>query len=218
MANLFIVCGHGGSDPGSVGGGQTEAERVRALAARVKALGGSSVTVGDTSFDWYTKGSFNTYAFPKDAQVLELHMDAFNGSARGGHVIINAQYNADKYDNALASFISVYFPGRSTTISKRSDLANCNICAKRGVSYRLLECCFIDNTNDRNKFNANLDTIATGILAAFDIKASASTPAPIPSPGTLYRVQVGAYASKSNANAMADKLKAAGFDAYITTK
>lgn len=35
---------------------------------------------------------------------------------------------------------------------------------------------------------------------------------------TLYRVQVGAYSKKSNAEAMLNKLKALGFDAYITTK
>lgn len=34
----------------------------------------------------------------------------------------------------------------------------------------------------------------------------------------LYCVQVGAYSVKSNAEAMAKKLAAAGFDAYITTK
>lgn len=42
-------------------------------------------------------------------------------------------------------------------------------------------------------------------------------------PGTaggnvLYRVQTGAYSNKANADAMAAKLKAAGFDTYITTK
>lgn len=36
--------------------------------------------------------------------------------------------------------------------------------------------------------------------------------------GTLYRVQVGAYKKKANAEAMLAKLKAAGFDGYITTK
>jgi len=34
----------------------------------------------------------------------------------------------------------------------------------------------------------------------------------------LYRVQIGAFSKKENAEAMAAKLKAAGFDAYITTK
>lgn len=34
----------------------------------------------------------------------------------------------------------------------------------------------------------------------------------------LYRVQVGAYRNRNNAEALAQKLKAAGFDAYITTQ
>jgi N-acetylmuramoyl-L-alanine amidase len=35
--------------------------------------------------------------------------------------------------------------------------------------------------------------------------------------GKLYRVQVGAYSVKANADAMLNKLKAAGFDGYITS-
>lgn len=38
-----------------------------------------------------------------------------------------------------------------------------------------------------------------------------------PTTQTLYRVQVGAYSKKSNAEAMMKKLKALGFDAFITT-
>lgn len=37
------------------------------------------------------------------------------------------------------------------------------------------------------------------------------------SSGTIYRVQVGAYSNKANADAMLAKLKKAGFDGYITT-
>ena len=36
--------------------------------------------------------------------------------------------------------------------------------------------------------------------------------------GVLYRVQVGAYTVRANADAMLAKIKAAGFDAFITTK
>ena len=36
--------------------------------------------------------------------------------------------------------------------------------------------------------------------------------------GTLYRVQVGAFASKSNAEQLQKKLKSAGFDAIIKTE
>lgn len=38
-----------------------------------------------------------------------------------------------------------------------------------------------------------------------------------PSANTLYRVQVGAYKERANAEKLAEKLKVAGFDAYITT-
>jgi hypothetical protein len=36
--------------------------------------------------------------------------------------------------------------------------------------------------------------------------------------GGLYKIQVGAYSVKANADAMAAKLKAAGFETYITTE
>ena len=36
--------------------------------------------------------------------------------------------------------------------------------------------------------------------------------------GGLYKIQVGAYSKKENADNMAAKLKAAGFDTYITTE
>lgn len=46
--------------------------------------------------------------------------------------------------------------------------------------------------------------------------ASQETPAPVPKPKTLYRVQIGAYSVKANAEACLQKAKAAGFaDAFI---
>lgn len=50
-----------------------------------------------------------------------------------------------------------------------------------------------------------------------DVNAAMSTSSK-PASGKLYCVQVGAYSQKANADAMAAKLKAAGFDAYVTTK
>lgn len=42
------------------------------------------------------------------------------------------------------------------------------------------------------------------------------TPTPAPTSDTLYRVQVGAYYKKENANAQLAKVKAAGFSAFVT--
>ena len=95
-------------------------------------------------------------------------------SARGGHVIINSGYDPDKYDKALAEFISDILPGRSSTIVKRSDLANPKRAAAKGYPYRLLECGFITNAQDVKIFNGQMDDLAKGILSVFGIKATGS--------------------------------------------
>ena len=148
-------------------------KRVRALAGRLSALGGSNVTVGDTSRNWYADKGISTLSIPKSWQIIELHMDGASASARGGHVIIKSGYKPDAYDAALAHFIGGFTPGRANTIVGRSNLANVNRAAVRGYSYRLLECGFITNQTDLNKFNNNLDTLARGILGAFGIGTTA---------------------------------------------
>ena len=105
MAKLYIIAGHGAGDPGAVGGGYNEAERVRALASRIKALGGSSVEVLNTARNWYADNGISSLSLPSSACLLELHMDSASPSARGGHVIINQGFDPDAYDNALAKFI-----------------------------------------------------------------------------------------------------------------
>ena len=160
MAHLFIIAGHGAGDCGAVGYGYTEAERVRALASRLSALGGSNVTIADTNRNWYADNGIMSLNIPKDWQILELHMDSAGASAKGGHVIINSAYSADQYDTALASFIGSFFPGHAKSIIPRSDLANPNRAAARGYSYRLLENGFITNSGDLSKFNGQMDDLA----------------------------------------------------------
>lgn len=174
MAKLFVIAGHGAGDPGACSGGYTEADLVRKLASRMKALGGSNVEVGDTSVNWYASDYISKGKCPSGVPVIELHMDSASASARGGHVIIKSGYSADSYDNALAKFISSMFPGRPNTIVGRSDLANPNRAARMGVNYRLLECCFISNSSDRSKFISQMDNVALGILNAFGISGSNS--------------------------------------------
>lgn len=183
---LFIICGHGAGDPGAIGNGYQEAERVRALADRIKALGGDEVTVGDTSKNWYKDKLVNNTNIPKGAKVLELHMDSSSDtSSRGAHVIIDADFEADKWDIALAEFVSGILPGRSATIVKRNDLANPNRAQAAGINYRLLECGFISNSGDVEIFNSRMDEIAKGILGCFNIAVKEEVKTePTPAPAT----------------------------------
>ena len=79
----------------------------------------------------------------------------------------------------------------------------------------IVECAFVDNPTDlkilaseggRQKVGY---AIGYGILKTLGIRIQAET-------STIYRVQVGAYSIRENAEAMQKKLKEAGFDAYIT--
>lgn len=211
---LQIICGHGGGDSGAVGNGYQEQELVRKLADRIKYYGGANVVIGDTTKNWYVE-SHLWKTIPKDNLVLELHLDSFsNTSAKGGHVIILSNIgDADEYDTQLAKFISTMFPGRSAPIVERSDLANPKRAYKNNLNYRLLECCFISNSNDVKKFNNELDVLAKGILECFNINHQKEEQSE-----SLYCVQVGAYSVKENAEKMAKKLEGDGYNTYITIK
>lgn len=173
--HLYVICGHGAGDPGACGNGYSEAERVRALGARISEFGGSSVTLLDTSRNWYADRGINNLSIPKGDALVELHMDSASPDAHGGHVIIKAGIGGpDSYDRALADSISTIFPGRSQSIVERSDLANPNRAAARGINYRLVENGFITNSGDVDTFNGRLDDIARAYLEAFGIEGGAT--------------------------------------------
>jgi hypothetical protein len=186
--HLYVICGHGAGDPGACGNGYSEAERVRALGARIAELGGSSVTLLDTSRNWYADKGIRSLNIPSGDALVELHMDSASPDARGGHVIIKEGIGGpDGYDQALADSISTIFPGRAQSIVECSELANPNRAAARGINYRLVENGFITNADDVEIFNSRLDDIARAYLAAFGIdggaapEASAEPSAPAPS-------------------------------------
>lgn len=90
---------------------------------------------------------------------------------------------------------------------------------QHGLTAVLAETDFHDNPNTAKWIIDNKDAIAkayvNAIVSTFGI-AKKQMPAPQPQPtGKLYRVQVGAYSVKANADAMLAKLKASGFDGYI---
>lgn len=189
MAKLFVIAGHGAGDPGACGNGYSEAERVRALARRMKDIGGNEIMLGDFNRNYYADNGIASLNIPKDCQIMELHMDSGVATARGGHVVIKGGFAPDKFDIAVANFISQILPGRASKIVGRNDLQNPNVAANRGFGYRLVECGFISNATDVGIFNNKMDDIARGLLGAFGIKGGSAipskpTPAPQPAPQT----------------------------------
>lgn len=76
----------------------------------------------------------------------------------------------------------------------------------------IVECAFVDNASDLKILATESDrqkvgrAIAKGILKTLGVEIQGDR---------LYRVQVGAYLLKSNAEDMQKKIKAVGFDAFI---
>lgn len=186
MVKIFIIAGHGEGDPGACGNGYTEAERVRALARRIDEIGGSNVVLGNMDMNYYKHNAIASLNIEKDTQIVELHMDSGVYTARGAHVVINGNFDADEYDKKLAENIAAIFPGRASKIVGRTDLQNPNTAGEMGFGYRLVECGFISNAADVDIFNSRMDDVAKAILDAFEIISAdvpASKPAvPVPTP------------------------------------
>ena len=64
------------------------------------------------------------------------------------------------------------------------------------------------------KFGKSMDTFRADVAELLKKTETAAAPAE-KNDGTLYRVQVGAFKNKANAEALLKKLKAAGFDGYV---
>lgn len=211
---LFVIPGHGAGDSGAVGNGYKEAERVRALATKVKEYGGDYVILSDFNLNSYRSNIIGKRQVPNDCLILELHIDSSkNTKARGGHVIINANFKADEYDEALAKMISTIFPGRAKTIVGRTDLANVRRAAEKGYNYRLLECCFISNTEDIKKFNTEMDKLAKEILGCFKISVKESAKSATTTKKSNEEIAKEVLAGKwGNGAERKNRLTAAGYD------
>ena len=89
----------------------------------------------------------------------------------------------------------------------------------------IVECAFVDNKNDIQIIDTAAEqavfgvAIAKGVLKTLCVAyKEPEAPVKTETTGKIYRVQVGAYAVKANAEAMQKKLKAAGYEAIIVEK
>lgn len=147
------------------------------------------------------------------------HTNAFDGTVRGYRPII---YPGSEGGEKLANCIiaerrKIY--GQPIRLNTRDDLYETRV--PNAVTY-YEEHVFHDNIEDATWFHNNLREIARatckGMCAYFGIPFVDPYDKPQAEDGNkLYRVQVGAFRVKANADAYLKKVQAAGFpDAYIT--
>ena len=143
---------------------------------------------------------------------VPIHTNAFNGKVSGTRMFcFNNTGNGMKACKKIFASLAPVTPGKSENIKVDSSLYEVRV-PNAPTAY--VECEFHDNPTTAKwiieNTNAIGEAIARGICDYFNIEYK--KPAKL-----LYRVQVGAYSVKANADKMLDKLLKAGFSGFIIT-
>ena len=221
MAKVFLSAGHGGSDPGAVAYGMKEKDiNLQILLACNEVLVRHGVA---TVLSRTTDENDPVAQEVKEANASGANIAvSFHTNAGGGDGSESYYYPTDNNGKRLAQLCENYTQAigqNSRGVKSGKNLYFVNGTRMTAV---LCECAFIDNDTDNDLIDTVAEQKAFGVAyakAILEYLGIAYVEPVVASGSELYRVQVGAYREKGNAEAMLEKVKAAGFtDAFITTK
>lgn len=219
---IFIDPGHGGNDPGACGQGLQEKVVNLNVAKRVERhLKRHGVTVimsrtGDTN-PYLTQRSSAANSNNVDASI-SIHCNAFNSSVSG---VETFTYGTKSNELRLANCVhnkiisaGLYSTNRGI---KQGNLHMVRECKMPAI---LVELAFIDNAKDaqllKNKQEEFAIAIAKGILEYVGVTWKNETVTqPTTSTNVLYRVCVGSFGVKANADKLVKELEAKGYKPFI---
>ena len=219
MPKVFIGVGHGGSDPGAVANNVKEKDLNLsiALACRDELVRhGVSVKMSRTKDenDPLSEEIRECNAFAPDLAV-DIHCNAGGGDGAEAFYHYGGGKSKTLAENILAEIVKVGQNSRGAKIRKNANGKDYyGFIRETSCPAVIVECAFVDNASDleilatESKRHLMGVAIAKGILKSVGVAYQSES-------GILYRVQVGAYSQKANAEAMLKKIKAAGFDAFI---
>lgn len=221
MPKVFLSAGHGGSDPGACGNGLKEKDvNLQIMLACQAELVRHGVTV---------VCSRTTDANdPVQQEVNEANASgadiavSFHTNAGGGDGSESFYYKGSSKGKKLAELCEKHVKaiGQNSRGVKTNNLMFTRATKMTAV---LCECAFVDNKKDV----VIIDTVAEqkafgvayakGILEYFGIayKAPVAAKPAASTSGKLYRVQVGAYKEKANADKLVAELKVKGYSAIV---
>nr|WP_263327300.1 N-acetylmuramoyl-L-alanine amidase [Neobacillus sp. Marseille-Q6967] len=214
MVKVFIDPGHGGSDPGAVGNGLQEKTLTFQIATTLRDIllneyEGVSVLMSRTGDQTVSLSQRTDAANNWGADFyLSIHINAGGGTGFESYVYPGVAAPTTTYQDIIHEEILkvVEFANRG------EKTANFHVLRESNMPALLTENGFIDNTNDANKLKSSsfLAAIArghaNGIARAFSLTKK---------PTALYKVQIGAFRIKSNADNLAAEARAKGFDAVV---
>ncbi len=216
---VFISAGHGGSDPGAVANNTKEKDLNLsiALACRdVLVKHGVLVKMSRTKDE---NDPLSEEIRECNAYGPDLAVSIHNNAGGGDGAEVFHHYGGGKSktlaENILTEIVKVGQNSRGAKIRKNANGKDYyGFIRETSCPAVIVECAFVDNASDLKILATEGDrqkvgqAIAKGILKTLGVAYQSEK-------ASLYRVQVGAYAIKANAEAMQKKIKAVGFDAFI---
>ena len=207
----------GGSDPGAVANNTKEKDLNLSIALACRdelKRHGVEVKMSRTidENDALTEEIKECNAFSPDIAV-DIHNNA--GGGDGAEVFYHYGGGKSKTlaENILSEIVKVGQNSRGAKIRKNSQGKDYyGFIRETSAPAVIVECAFVDNAQDLKILATEGDrqkvgqAIAKGVLKTLGVEIQGER---------LYRVQVGAYLLKSNAEDMQKKIKAVGFDAFI---
>ena len=196
MAKYVIILGHGEGDGGTSSSIYGISERVH-----LEKLGNELRKVIEfygLSKDFDLIDDINVYRrndFVKTPQrykgknVIELHLNAFNGIASGGEIIFGAGLSPDEMDLRFEKMLREDFGFRRYIVSDYYQ--NPREAKRLGINYRLVEYCFIDNVDDAKRFYSHEYYIAKRTIET--IVGKKLIDSDVPPFTTNYIIQLGAF-------------------------
>lgn len=214
MPKVVIDPGHGGRDPGAVFEGRQEKDDNLALALAVGEL------LENNGIDVVFTRTTDVYDSPYEKAVISNNADA--------DYFVSLHRNSSQTPGVGSGVQTLVYEDQGIPAEmarsineelSRLGFQNLGVDERKGLVVLrrteapavLVETGFINNEEDNALFDEKFDdiaaAIANGIMNTVNMNPQDSRP--------LYRVQVGAYQNRANANAQLQKLQMEGFPAFL---
>lgn len=225
MKTIMLDAGHGGSDVGAVNGARKESVDVLKLAKSVKEYlekrsGGKIKVYMTRTVDTYV-GLLDRSEMANNKKVdcfVSLHRDSASPSANGCTVRVQngcINGNAGKLAKAITKRTNVFFKGNRADDDNVIE-QNLSVTRNTIMPSCLVEAGFITSSKDNDIFDKQyqklVEAIGDGIMEYLGIKKVVQNTTTVKG---VFRVVVGSYADRKNAEAMQKKLKDKGFDSFL---
>jgi N-acetylmuramoyl-L-alanine amidase len=222
MIKIYIDPGHGGKDPGAVGNGIQEKDIALTLGKKIRDIlaaeyddlaikmsrtGDTFPTLSDRTNDANSWGA---------NYFLSIHCNAGGGDGFESYIYPKSDSKTKEAQKNIHSEIMKEITGTDDRGMKEKDL---HVLRESNMSALLTENLFIDTSGDAAKLKdaSFLDKLARGhvdgLEKALNLKRKTSG---AQSPGgALFKVQVGAFSDRKNAESLAAELKTKGYPTII---